>query len=85
MSNDLISRSALAKEAKEWLNCCGECCHCRYGDRNCFCKDVILKQPTAYDVDNVVERIDNEVVGITNMQLLKIDEIIKAGGIIDNH
>lgn len=37
------------------------------------------RQPTAYDVNRVVERIDNEVAGITNLQLLKIDEIVKEG------
>ncbi len=36
---------------------------------------------TAYDADKVVERIDNEVPGITNLQILKIDEIVKAGGV----
>lgn len=37
------------------------------------------RQPTAYDLNEVVKRIDNEVTGITNLQLIKIDEIIKAG------
>lgn len=40
---------------------------------------LIDRQPTAYDVNRVVERIDNEVAGITNLQLLKIDEIVKEG------
>lgn len=37
------------------------------------------RQSTAYDVNKVVERINNEVAGITNLQLLKIDEIVKEG------
>lgn len=40
---------------------------------------LIDRQPTAYDVNKVMERIDNEVTGITNLQLLKIDEIVKEG------
>ena len=71
MSNDLISRSAF----KELL----EICEC--SDAVALIDDF----PTAYNVDKVVERIDNEVAGTTNLQLLKIDEIIKAGGNIDNH
>lgn len=41
----------------------------------------IENMSTAYDADEIVKRIDNEVAGITNMQLLKIDEIVKDGGV----
>ncbi len=57
MSNDLISRSALAKEVREWMNCDERCCQCEYGDGNCFYKDVIFRQPCAYDTEKVVEKL----------------------------
>lgn len=34
--------------------------------------------PTAYDVDKVVSDIDNNVPGITNMQIMMIQDIIKS-------
>lgn len=44
-------------------------------------QSLIDNQPTAYDADKVVECIDNEVAGITNLQLLKIEKIVKEGGV----
>lgn len=41
----------------------------------------IEKMSAAYDVDRVVEQIDNEVPNITNLQLIKIDDIVKSGGV----
>lgn len=93
MSNDLISRSALAKEVKEWLNCDEECCHCEYGDGNCFFKDVIFKQPTAYDVEKVVEQLEECIADTTDTETgagarwayKGAIKIVKAGGVSDNH
>ncbi len=39
------------------------------------------KQPTAFEPDKVVNAIDNTVQGITNMQIMMIQDIIKSGGI----
>ena len=40
---------------------------------------LIDEMPTAYDVNKVMQRIDNEVSGLTNLQIYKIDEIVMAG------
>lgn len=44
-----------------------------------FYQMAINDEPTAYDVDKVMQRIDNEVPGLANLQIYKIDEIVKAG------
>lgn len=38
-------------------------------------------QLIAYDVDEVINAIDNTVPGITNMQIMMIQDIVKSGGI----
>ncbi len=85
MSNDLINRSELSKEVRKWMNCDERCCQCEYGDGNCFYKDVIFKQPTAYDVDKVVEQIkdimQDESIRFCDQAVDKAVNIVKAGGI----
>lgn len=85
MSDDLISRSALAKEVREWMNCDERCCQCEYGDGSCFYKDVIFKQPTAYDVDKVVKKIEgimkDENIRFVEHAVQTSVNIVKAGGI----
>lgn len=90
MSGDLISRSALIKDADK-----------HFGHPNAFYsnesfKELIGNQPTAYNVDKVVEQLADEILcdgcsGYTNcFELDKrrecnsykaIESIVKAGGV----
>lgn len=70
--SDFISRKALLKELKEYVECVYECdfedtfCTAEGGSTNpkyvqglWEAKEIIEGHPTAYDVDKVVERIYN--------------------------
>lgn len=76
MSNDLISRSALMQSLRNNV----------LVDVTPNLEQAITEQPTAYDVDKVVERL------VTNSMLAQVDdepfvmlddavEIVKSGGI----
>lgn len=54
-------------------------CPSEIKDYNQLLINEINSEPTAYDVDKVMQRIDNEVPGLANLQIYKIDEIVKAG------
>lgn len=43
--------------------------------------NMISSQPIAYDQQKVINVIDNTVPGITNMQIMMIQDIVKSGGI----
>lgn len=43
--------------------------------------NMISRQPIAYDQQKVINDIDNTVPGITNMQIMMIQDIVKSGGI----
>lgn len=45
---------------------------------------IIEEQPIAYDQQKVINAIDNTVPGITNIQIMKIYDIIKSGGAVDD-
>lgn len=72
MSNDLISRKALLKELNEYVESVYECdfedtfCTAEGGSANpkyvqglWEAKEIIEGHPAAYDVDNVVEQLEN--------------------------
>lgn len=71
MSNDLISRSALIDELKQ----SGMIVDDDYGNAMV---DFINSLPTAYDADVVVEQLEERLCSETI-------EIVKAGGVSDNH
>lgn len=50
----LIDANLFLENARKELNCEGICCECDY-DNLCEIYNMVLKQPTAYDVDKVVE------------------------------
>lgn len=79
MSDDLISRSAVINLIDElgYVNCQNGK-DFEYNSRVDKIRQCVAELQTAYNVDKVVERIDNEIAGITNLQLLKIDEIVKG-------
>lgn len=77
----LIDADLFLENVRKELNCEGRCCECEH-DNLCEVYNTVLKQPTAFDVDKVVERLEDYlfekycVEGDT-----KIDEILKSGGI----
>lgn len=77
MSNDLISRRALMNRLRGNV----------IVDVTPALENAILKQPTAYDVDKVVEQLDEQSFierDITDDDVVELDkaiEIVKAGGV----
>lgn len=53
----LIDADLFLENAKNELNCEGKCCECDYYNL-CEIYKTVEKQPTAYDVDKVVERLE---------------------------
>lgn len=88
--SDLISRNELIKALKvhfdSYFREDGELL---YSDHICTSDDVIdliklvEKQPTAYSIDKVVERLNRETISSSTKELiglLRAIEIVKAGG-----
>ena len=75
MSNDLISRSALMQSLRGNV----------LVDVTSNLEQAIAEQPTAYDVDKVVEQIEEYVKESSNvdynMAMIEAIEIVKSGGI----
>lgn len=80
MSNDLISRSALMQSLRNNV----------LVDVTPNLEQAIDEQPTAYDVDKVVERLEEKVLNTSDTQIGisarmafgKAIEIVKSGGIL---
>lgn len=95
--NDLISRKALLKELKEYVESVYECdfedtfCTAEGGSTNpkyvqglWEAKEIIEGHPTAYDMDKVVEKLENEPscgFGFKRLYTKRAVEIVKGGGI----
>ena len=86
--SDLISRKALLEDMKHF--CRGNCRNCDWStflanDEHC---GLIDRQPTAYDIDKVVERLEEAselddspmYEPIEMVELEKAIEIVKSGG-----
>ena len=75
MSNDLISRSALMQSLRGNV----------LVDVTSNLEQAIAEQPTAYDVDKVVEQMEEYVKESSNvdynMAMIEAIEIVKSGGI----
>lgn len=87
MNNDLISRSAL--KAKWCEENCGNC-KCIDAMDKCVFAYAIEDAPTAYDVDKVVEELEDKSFPFDDdfggQQIINIEdviEIVKKGGISD--
>ncbi len=72
MSGDLISRERLLEDFRNTIT--------EQSDTIDWL-NMIARQPTAFDVTNIVSAIDNNVPGITNMQIMMIQDIIKTCGV----
>lgn len=55
----LIDADLFLENARKEMNCEGKCCECVH-DSLCEVYNMVLKQPTAYDVDKVVGRLEKE-------------------------
>lgn len=80
MSNDLISRSAMIKKI------CGSKCGCNMeecGDDICEAVEMVKEIPTAYDVEKVVEQLEeNYSCDVGNLKMISLDkaiEIVRGG------
>lgn len=75
MSNDLISRSALMQSLRGNV----------LVDVTSNLEQAIAEQPTAYDVDKVVEQLEEYVKESSNVDynraMIEAIEIVKSGGI----
>ena len=88
--SDLISRNELINALKVHFDSCfREDGELLYSDHICTSDDVVdliklvEKQPTAYSVDKVVERLNRETISSSTKEsigLLRAIEIVKAGG-----
>lgn len=85
----LIDADLFLENAKNELNCEGKCCECNYYNL-CEIYKMVEKQPTAYDVDKVVERLEEfktstwskeleENIEVVNLE--RATKIVKSGGI----
>ncbi len=83
MSDDLISRSALLEELKSFsLTITGLNILLQISAKKSIMR-IVDEQPTAYDVEKVVEQLENEKAGYFEYgrsALYKAIEIVKAGG-----
>lgn len=71
MSGDLISRDKLLEDFRNTIT--------EKSDTLDWL-NMIARQPI-FNVGYLIERIDNEVLNLTNIQLDKIIEILKGGGL----
>ena len=88
--SDLISRNELINALKVHFDSCfREDGELLYSDHICTSDDVIdliklvEKQPTAYSIDKVVERLNRETISSSTKELiglLRAIEIVKTGG-----
>lgn len=88
--SDLISRNELINALKVHFDSCfREDGELLYSDHICTSDDVIdliklvEKQPIAYSVDKVVEKLNRETISSSTKEsigLLRAIEIVKAGG-----
>lgn len=88
--SDLISRNELINALKVHFDSSfREDGELLYSDHICTSDDVIdlirlvERQPTAYDIDKVVERLNRETISSSTKEsigLLRAIEIVKAGG-----
>lgn len=88
--SDLIDRNELIDALKVHFDSCfREDGELLYSDHICTSDDVIdliklvEKQPTAYSVDKVVEKLNRETISSSakeSIRLLRAIEIVKAGG-----
>ncbi len=84
----LIDVDLFMENVRKELNCDERCCECVH-DNLCEIYKMALKQPTAYDVDKVVEQLeDMKYVMMGNYGVRKevvnfddLVEIVKSGGI----
>lgn len=89
--SDLISRSALVKILKEWADTNAMRGYDTAYDVVQDCISTVENQPTAYDVDKVVEDLDNVQVwkdfmtyDLTSREckiIKKVIEIVRKGGV----
>ena len=72
------------ENARKELNCEGKCCECEH-DNLCEIYKMVDEQPTAYDVDKVVEQMEEYVKESSNVDynraMIEAIEIVKSGGI----
>lgn len=74
MSDDLISKSALMEDFRNTIT----------ENSDTFdWLNMISRQPIAYDLQKVINAIDNTIPGITNIQLMMMRDIVKSGGVAD--
>ena len=88
--SDLISRNELINALKVHFDSCfREDGKLLYSDHICTSDDVIdliklvEKQPIAYSVDKVVERLNREIISSSTKELIglvRAIEIVKSGG-----
>lgn len=76
----LIDADLFMENVRKELNCDERCCECVH-DNLCEIYKMMLKQPTAYDVDKVVERLMCESINCHIMTDRAV-EIVKSGGIV---
>lgn len=72
MDNDLISKSALMEDFRNTIT--------EKSDTFDWL-NMISRQPASYDKNKVINKIDETVPGITNMQLHMIYDIVMSGGV----
>lgn len=87
MRNDLISRSAVISLIDElgYVNCRNSK-DFEANSRVDKIRQGVVELPTAYDVDKVVEQVEDYLFERYCVEGdCKIDEIIKAGGVSDNN
>lgn len=75
----LIDADLFLENARKELNCDERCCECVH-DNLCEIYKMTLKQPAAYDVDKVLERLICESINCHIMTDRAV-EIVKSGGI----
>lgn len=80
MSDDLIRRSAVLESLKKVFEEYGISYGSHYGGFAAAVPKAIEKMPTAYDVDKVVEKIQNIHMPLAS-QTARIISIVKAGGV----
>ncbi len=80
----LIDADLFLENARKELNCEGKCCECEH-DNLCEIYKMVDEQPTAYDVDKVVEQMEEYVKESSNVDynraMIEAIEIVKSGGI----
>ena len=54
----LIDADEFMENARKELNCDERCCKCEYGDNLCEIYKMTITQPTAYDVDKVINKLE---------------------------